>query len=159
MHSDDDELMTELCRLATQLDPPPPHLYEAARAAFAWRRVDRELAVLAELTADSAEDEPVLAGVRSHGTARLFTFDADHVSIELEVAGTPRVGGLRLVGQIVPPQPGDVIVRHAGGELTVEADELGRFRADGVAAGPTSLRCRLGSGESAHEVVTDWLTL
>lgn len=158
MPSDDDELMTELCRLATRLDPPPPHLYDAARAAFAWRRVDRELAVLAELTSDSA-DEPGLAGVRSHGTARLLTFDAGSVSVEVEVAGTPRAGRLRLIGQIVPPQPGDVTVRHADGELTVDADELGRFRTDEVTAGPTSLRCRLHSGESAEEVVTEWLTL
>lgn len=159
MDHDDDALVAELCRIAAQLDPPPPHLHEAARAVLAWRRADQELAALAELSADPVDDEPALAGVRSHGTPALFTFEADEVSVELEVAGTPRTGGLRLVGQIVPPQSGHVVVRQTHGELSVEVDELGRFRTDGVSTGPTSLRCRLGSGEAAHEVITDWITL
>lgn len=159
MPSDDDAVIAELCRIAGQLDPPPPQLYDAARAALGWRRADQELAALAELSSDSAEDEPSLAGVRSHDTAPLFTFETDRVSVEFEVAGTARPGGLRLIGQIAPPQPGHVVVRQADGELTVEADELGRFRAEGVSTGPVSLRCHLGSGDAAHEVVTDWVTL
>jgi hypothetical protein len=38
-------------------------------------------------------------------------------------------------------------------------DDLGRFRAESVPAGPVSLYCRLGPGGPGAAVVTDWVSL
>lgn len=151
MNADDDALMAELQDLAARVDPPPENLREAARWAFSWRTVDSELA---ELVADSATEAPALTGVRAEGGPRLLTFESPRLEVEVQVTQTPE--GRRLVGQVVPPQQIRIEVRHGGGTVSADADELGRFAVDGVAAGPVSLRCHLGSGEQARIVDTEW---
>jgi len=139
-------LLAEIRGLAALIDPVPPEAIAAARSAFAWRTMDAELA---ELTADSAVDER-LAGVRGAGTPTMLTFDAPGLTVEVELQ---EVGGhRRLMGQLVPPGPGLVEVRHRAGAATVPVDEVGRFSADDVAAGPVSLRCSSGT----QIVETDW---
>ena len=142
----DDELLAELRALAARHDPVPPEAVAAARSAIAWRTMDAELA---ELTEDVAFD-PRLAGVRGSGEPSLLTFESPHLTVEVEVLETAT--GRRLLGQLVPPSPGQVEVRHGGGTTWVDADEVGRFRADDVAAGPVSVRCFAGS----RLVETDW---
>jgi hypothetical protein len=147
---DEDEAFLGELRAEGPFDPVPDEMMAAARAAFVWRTLDAELAAL---TYDSSADDRELAGVRGAATARLLTFEAPEMTVEVEAtaAGT----GRRLIGQLVPPQRGEVEVRHPGGSTTVQADELGRFWADGVAPGPVSLRCR---GRAAGiTVVTDWV--
>ncbi|MGI8810206.1 MAG: hypothetical protein ACR2KK_20645 [Acidimicrobiales bacterium] len=138
----DDMLLSELRALAARHDPIPPEALAAARSAIAWRTLDAELA---ELTAESE-----LVGVRGGDGPELLTFDAPGLTVEIEVAALN--GRRRLLGQLVPPVPGRVEVRHAGLTVTVEADAAGRFLADDVVAGPVSLRCAAGS----HLVETDW---
>lgn len=162
MDTDDDAVVHRLRALAASADPPPPELAQAARSALSWRRAERELAALtalAELSYDSADDDAALAGVRSGGGSRLLTFADGGVSVEVEVADSPGAGGLRLLGQLVPPQPGHIEARHADGVVTAEADDLGRFRCEGLANGPVSLRCHVGDGDTARLVVTDWTAL
>lgn len=142
----DDQLLREIRMMTVLLDPVPPEAVAAARSAIAWRTMDSELA---ELTADTSV-EPQLAGVRSVAAPTLLTFDAQDLTVEVEVLEDPR--GRRLLGQIVPPGPGEVEVRHAGGLFAVTADQMGRFAASGVSSGPVSLRCQVG----ARVVETDW---
>jgi hypothetical protein len=144
----DEELLAEL-REAGRLDPVPPEAVAAAKAAFLWRTIDEELA---ELTYDSVFDDQLLAGVRSTAPTRFLTFESPNLTVDLEaeVVGERR----RLIGQLAPPQRGHVEVRHGGGAVTVEADDLGRFIADDVAPGPVSLRCRAQSGAT---VSTEWV--
>lgn len=140
------ELLAELRKLTALIDPVPPESVAAARSAFAWRTMDAELA---ELTADTAFDSQ-LVGVRSTATPTMLTFDAPGLTVEVELL---EVGGhRRLMGQLVPPGPGLVEVRHRAGAATVPVDEVGRFSADDIAAGPVSLRCSSGS----LVVETDW---
>ena len=115
---------------------PPP------AAGFIWRTIDAELA---QLTSDSVLDADRMAAVRGVADAR-----AAHLR-----AGRPHGGGgdrptavdgLRLLGQLVPAQRGQVEIRHGGGTTTVDADDLGRFTASGVQPGPVSLRCRTEAG-------------
>ena len=143
----DDALMAELRVLAARHDPVPAEAIAAARSAFAWRTMDAELA---ELTGDSSV-EPELAGVRGPGTPTLLTFEATELTVEVEVVVQPD-GSRRLLGQLVPAGPGTLEIRHRGGTVTATADEVGRFAADAVAAGPVSLRCRV----SESVVETDW---
>ena len=52
-----------------------------------------------------------------------------------------------------------VDIRHAEGVITVEADELGRFSAEGVPQGQLNLRSRLGPVTDQSSVVTGWITV
>lgn len=142
----DNALLAELRALAARGDPIPPEAIAAARSAIAWRTMDAELA---QLTSDLTSQNQ-LAEVRSLRTPTLLTFEAPSLTLEVEVLETG--AGRRLLGQLVPPVPGQVEVRHRGGTTTVAADEVGRFRLDDVAAGPVSLRCSAGS----QVVQTDW---
>ena len=140
-----DQVLGELRMLAAVHDPVPPEAVAAARSAIAWRTLDAELAVL---TADAAD--AAMAGLRGVGTPTLLTFEAASLTVEVEVLeeGDRR----RLFGQLVPPGPGVVEVRHGGGTLEVAADDIGRFSADALVPGPVSLRCHAATGV----VETDW---
>jgi hypothetical protein len=145
----DDALHADL-QLAGRLDEVPAESVAAAKASFAWRTMDAELA---ELAADSAEEGKLLAGVRGPGAVRMLTFESPTLTVEVEVLedGSRR----RLVGQLVPPQAGRVEVRHSRGTVTVAADDLGRFSVDDLAAGPLSLHCSGIAG--GKEIATDWV--
>ncbi|MGH8910453.1 MAG: hypothetical protein ACRD0K_29160 [Egibacteraceae bacterium] len=146
----DDDLIEALAAAAARYDPVPLAVMEAARAAFTWRTIDAELA---ELAYDSLFDRLETAGVRGLPGPRLVTFEADDVCVEVEVHES---GGLRrLIGQIVPQQPGLLTVRHEGGSQDVEADAVGRFQLSNVAAGPVSLQCRLQD----RAIETEWVVL
>ena len=148
---DDDELEEELRRLAARVDPVPPELLRAAAGAFTWRDIDAELA---ELVFDSLLDADEAALVRGSPDRRLVSFAASGLTIDVEVTAT---GPDRTVmGQIVPPRRGQVDLRRPGETVTVDADELGRFRSGPLPPGPLSLRWRTDDGAP---VVTDWLAL
>lgn len=145
----DAALLGELRRLSVMTDPVPAGAVAAARSAFAWRTMDAELA---ELTADTSVDA-LAVGVRGTSGPAILTFDAPGLTVEVEVVEVAGDGaGRRLIGQLVPPASGTVEVRHKAGVATVEVDEAGRFSADGLVAGPVSLRCSAG----ATVVETDW---
>lgn len=144
--AEDDALVHDLRALAALHDPVPPAPFTAARSAIAWLTMDAELA---ELTADTSV-EPQRTGVRGATATTLLTFDAADLTVEVEIM--QEGGGRRLLGQLVPPAPGIIEIRHRGGRSLVQADEVGRFRTGDVAAGPLSLRCDVG----ARVVQTDW---
>ena len=147
----DDELTGELRRLAARLDPVPPELLDAAAGAFTWRDIDAELA---ELVFDSLLDTDEASLVRGAPERRLVSFTGGGLTIDVEVTS---VGPERTVmGQIVPPQRGVVDIRRRQGTVSIEADELGRFRSGPLPPGPLSLRLRPVGGAP---VVTDWLAL
>jgi hypothetical protein len=148
---DDDRVVRELADLLDRLDPVPPRVVAAARASLAWR--DRA-AIVAELIADSAAAAP--AGVRGPGPARLLSFHADGLDIEVEVG---RIGPRhQLTGQLLPPGPARVRVDHGGGRAETVADEWGRFVVDGVGPGPLRLRCE-PAGRDGPPVATPWTNI
>lgn len=142
----DNELLAELRTIAATLDSVPPDAIAAARSAIAFRTMDAELA---ELTADSSVG-PQLAGVRGAASPAMLTFESPGLTVEVEVAEEGR--SRRFLGQLVPPRAGELELRHAGGRAIVNADEVGRFAISGIAPGPVSIRCRLGT----EIVETDW---
>lgn len=141
-----DELLHELRRAFELLDPPPPALSDAARAAFAFRDPD---ASLAELTREST---PAGAGLR--GSSRLLTFTGDDVTVELQVspAGPVRV----LTGRLSPARPATLRVRHSQGETRIRVDGGGHFIAAGIPSGQVMLHFTL---PDATTVVTSWSRL
>ena len=150
----DAALLRQFRDLVKRTDPIPGHVADAARASLDWRRIDAELA---ELTYDMATDPERLAAVRGDDGPRALTFEASGLTIELEVqhVGETR----RLLGQIVPPQAASVELRHATGQVAVEADQHGRFSAGGLPSGPVSLRCQVASPAAARAVETAWVVI
>jgi hypothetical protein len=103
----------------------------------------------ASLSLDSAL-EPV-PGLRSgSGQPRVLIFTAARLSLELEVMAD------HVVGQIVPPGPGEVVVETRDGTtVRVEADDIGLFDFAGLPRGQVRLRCQTPDGN----LVTDWVCL
>lgn len=147
----DHALLAHLGSAFEILDPVPREAIESARGSLGWRNPD---AALAELVADSLIDTAQVRTGRAPGP-RLLTFEAGTLSIEVEVAeeGDRR----RLLGQLVPPARADVVIRWLGGQISTQADEIGRFSASDVPAGQVSLSC---TPERATEpVATSWVTI
>lgn len=144
------ELLERLKTIAGAVDQPPPGVMAAARAAFTWRTMEAELA---ELVYDSRLDDQSLAGVRAGDGPRRLVFEGPGLTLEVEVEGVD--GGARqLVGQVVPPRPGVIDVRHAEHSLSVPVDQLGRFAVQRLPAGHISLRCR---AEGVPTIDTAWV--
>jgi hypothetical protein len=129
----------ELSRVVMARDRVPADVVGAAKASFAWRSVDDDLAALVY---DSADDTLALQ----------LTFEAEALTIELEVGG----GARGVVGQLVPAQTASIELRHDGGSAFVDSDDLGRFDIDRVPEGPVSLRLLPAGG---GRVATDWVRL
>jgi hypothetical protein len=151
---DDSQLEQELRLLAARFEPVPPELMTAAVDAFEWRDIDTQLA---DLVYDSLLDTDQAALVRGTRDQRLFSFQAQHVTIDLEVTHTGQ--GRSLMGQVIPPQPGLVELRQQHSVVTVSADELGRFRSEPLPPGPLSLRLHAPAGTNAPTVTTAWVSI
>ena len=85
------------------------------------------------------------------GGTRVLVFTAPHLEVELEVMAD------RVVGQIIPPGPGQVLVETAGGiTFQVDADDIGFFDLSVIMPrGSVRLRCDTPTGH----LVTDWICL
>jgi hypothetical protein len=146
-----DETENRLRTIIAQVDPVPPGLDDAARAAFTWRTIDEELA---ELMRDSA-DEGAEVLVRSGSAPRQLSFVSPRVGIELEVVATgPRER--RLEGQLLPPGSAMVTLERPGEDgVSVQADDLGRFALDGLRAGVVRLHVLLRGAQ----IAVPWTTI
>jgi len=151
-----EQLVDELRELFLKVDPVPPLVTEAAKAALDWRRLDGELA---ELLADSALEAESLALTRgARATLRSMTFSAGRLTIDVEIHGE---GADRIaLGQLSPPGRATIELQSAdqAEPTTVESDNLGRFRIKLPATG--SIRLRVASDpDEASWVETSWIPL
>ena len=143
----DDELLQEL-RSALQEEPVAESVIRAAQAAFTWRTVDAELELLSLEAGDELAAAALVRG--GPGAQGSFAFHGERLSVEIEVDGAG------IVGQLTPPQPGQVtLVSAEGPQATAQADEVGCFTFPPPAPGPLRLDCRLG----AERFVTEWVTI
>jgi hypothetical protein len=149
-----DRLWRQLVGIAANGGFVPVDPFIGAGGDLTWRSIDAELA---ELASDSDIEGASAAATRGFQDSRLLTFEARSLTVEVEV--TALGGRRRLVGQLVPPQRGGVLVRHQDGIAAVEVDELGQFRVEDLPAGPSSLRCHTGRDARGGPVVTDWVSL
>jgi hypothetical protein len=140
---EDDQLLAELRAALQQSGAPTPAMAAAGEAAYSWRSIDAELAVLSE---ESEATGSALVRSATTGT-RTLEFQAAHLSVEVEETETG------LVGQLVPPTPGEITLWGPGGELgRASADELGCFTLDHPAGDLVRIHCRTPSGA----LITDW---
>jgi hypothetical protein len=112
----------------------------------------------AELGAEPGHDLAVACTVVEYGQdwrseqddARVLIFTASPLSLELEVMAG------HVVGQIVPPGPGQILLETGdGATFRVEADDIGFFDLSGGPRGPVRLRCDTPTGR----LITDWVCL
>lgn len=146
----DDELVQQLRVVeADRREGPPAAVLAAARAAFTWRTIDEELALLAF---DSTDDDRALAGVRGD-EARLVSFAAGDLQLDIEIA---MAGGRRaLTGEATPPPDVLELQRAGGASVELPVDGRGRFRADDLVGGPIRFR----AVRDDRPVVTVWVTI
>lgn len=141
---DDDRLFDDLGAALRAAGPVPAATLAGGDAAYAWRTVDAELAALRY---DSLLDrELLLRG--SAPISRSLVFQGSTMSVDVELNDDA------LVGQLVPPTAGEVVLLGIAGELgRTRADELGSFTLAAPARGPIRLLCETSSGR----LVTEWL--
>ena len=144
----DDELLREL-RGALREPPVGEESIRAAQAAFTWRTVDDDLEILA---LDAGRELAGAGQVRGTGTDSPVTlaFRGERLGVEVEIDG----GGL--VGQLIPPGPGQVTLMTPGGpQATAHTDEIGCFTLPRPPSGPMRLDCQRGSDRFA----TEWTSI
>lgn len=146
---DPDEALVERLRsIAAQVDPPPAHVDELARAAFSTRHVDE----LARILFDSAaEDAAPVRGAADE--TRVVTLAAEGVTAELELARSP--DGLRLRGYVTGAE-GDIVVESPRGRTRVALGDDGWFALDGP---PVALLRIALTARDGRRVRTPWLDL
>ena len=145
---DDQHILDDLSDALREAAPLAGTLAEYGKGAYAWRTVDQDL-LLASLSFDSSL-ERVRERRSDPDDARVLVFTASSLSLELE--GMPD----RVVGQIIPPGPGEIRVEAADGvTFHVEADHAGFFDLPGMSRGLVRLRCDTPTGR----LVTDWVRL
>lgn len=139
----DDLLLAELRQAVGAADPVPSRLVESAKAAFSWRTVDEELALLQFDSVAEAE-----LAVRSTQAVRLsFATDQEAVEVEIDDQG--------LVGQIVPAPDQLRILLRSGERIDVPLDEAGQFAVDRPPGSPVRLEATFGE----LVVVTEWFAV
>jgi len=149
----DDELLEEL-RGALQEVPVEDSVIRAAQAAFAWRTVDADLeflslAVDTGLTSGAQVRGSRPGGPGGPGGPQTLVFHGERLSVEIEIDETG------IVGQLVPPQPGQVtLVTADGPQASTQADEVGCFALPAPGPGPLRLECQLETGR----FVSEWAT-
>jgi hypothetical protein len=149
---DDEQLLTALGEVL-RTSQSPDWSVELAKASYDLLAADAELA---QLTSDSA-----LAGaqsaLRSTAVPRLTVFDAQDLSVEIQIEPGARAGSWLLIGQLTPAAAGRIQVRQPHAQpFWVDADDLGRFTVDQLREGPLSLVCTLAGLRS---VVTEWISI
>jgi hypothetical protein len=146
---EDERTLAELVEAIGATPTGPERMRGAGEAAYAWHGVDAELE-FAGLVYDSVLDPgQVVRGVaeRRH---RTVLFKGGRGSVEIERTGDT------LVGQLIPPERGEISLVAARGPLThADLDGLGCFCLDAVPTGPVKIRCRTAT----LSLVTDWIRL
>jgi hypothetical protein len=149
----DDEGLLAALRQMLGHEQSPDWSVDLAKASYALRTVDAELAVL---TSDSALAS-AQSVVRSTGSPRLAVFDSADLSVEIEIEPGTRADSWRLIGQLIPATAARIGIRQQQAEpVWVDADDRGRFTAYDLVHGPLSLICERSS---MRTTVTAWIPI
>jgi hypothetical protein len=145
---DDEALLADLRQALDAAGPITPAMREGGIAAYAWRSIDVELE-LAALVFDSAAGTGRLARAQADEGPRSLLFEGAELSVQIELSPAG------LMGQLLPPAEGEVILQHSRGhEDRLAADDVGIFSARVAPDQPFRVRATSGG----HSVVTDWVT-
>jgi hypothetical protein len=145
----DEQLLTELREALAEAATVPAGARGVAETTFTWRQVDVELTTLLSCSFDSAVDEAALVRGPASAPSRSMSFENADLGVEIEIFAD------RLIGQLLPPQPGVVRLLSTGGVYAQgHADRTGCFVVERPPAGPLRLECKV----TGPMLVTEWVT-
>jgi hypothetical protein len=144
-HEADDQLLDELREAVNAADPLPERLLGVAKAAYAWRTIDEELAHL-EFDSLAASELAIRSGAAD--AVVHLSFAASEASIQVDLSGGA------IDGQVVPPAVRVFLLLASGERIELDCDELGQFGLDRAMSGPVRVVAHLSTGD----VVTEWFT-
>lgn len=147
-----DDFESRLRSVTGEADPVPSLVLDSARAAFAMRDVDAELA---ELVADSAYDDEGLLTRSVVSDVRMLSFECGTVTVEIDAESDPSSRSLRLQGMAVGAT-GDVVIVRGDSRTSVPLGDDGRFDAGTVPPGPLRLELTTSDG---RRVTTSWVSI
>jgi hypothetical protein len=148
--NDDEALIQELRAAVAPSEAVSERSRDAARSAFTWRNVDKELEELLSLSHYSSLVEDVLVRGAAVSESRALAFEGAGFGLEVELTGDA------LVGQVVPGRTCRVVVRSAAGATAaVEVEEDGFFTMTDVPQGTVRFEVALGDAGYA----TEWVLL
>jgi hypothetical protein len=151
MSTPDDRLESRLRHLAAEADPVPESVVSDAKALFALRDLDAELA---QLVADSLVDEPAVLTRALISDVRMLSFAHDDVTIELDIDTDPVTGRISLRG-IVAGGTGELVLVRTGERVPIPLVD-GQFALSLAVGGPIRLELREDSG---RRITTSWITV
>ncbi|WP_375484270.1 hypothetical protein [uncultured Jatrophihabitans sp.] len=144
--ADDELLMQDLTDAVRAAGAVPPDVVAAAKAVYAMRGLDEELA---QLTYDSRHDAELAGALRSDKlSVRTLVFGLGELSLDVDVLpGT-------LVGQVAPAHAGQVVVEARDGRRAeADVDDLGMFSVGWGITGEIRIRVAL---DDHPAFVTEW---
>ena len=145
----DDDLMDELREAVKPARSVPHQLVDAAKSALTWRAIDVELEVIT-LYYDSSLVQTADVRSAQPTNPRTLVFASETLTLELEV------GADVLMGQVVPPRTGRVVLENPDGTVyETEADDNGGF----LLGRPPSCPVRLRRLTDQTQVVTEWVPI
>lgn len=115
-------------------DPPPPFLDDLVLLALGGAGLDAEVARL-------VDDASVAPGARASARVRTLRFQGGGTTVLLSITEDPS-GTRRVDGWLLPARAATVTLHRTEGDLTVPADDAGRFVLDGLSAGAAQLVVR-----------------
>jgi hypothetical protein len=145
----DDALVDELRRVRALADPVPAAWRQAALASLAWQDIDAEPAALA-YDSLSGRDPRLAGGQPGTQAVRELRYAAGAAGLSLEV--DLNADRLRVVGEVSPAAPVEVVAVWPEGRQATTTDDRGAFRFDDLPRRPV---CFVVAGESP--VKTGWI--
>jgi len=145
--SDDDELLRDIGD-AVRPGPHEQQVMDAGRTVWKFHSTDLDKA-LAALLYDSHLDG--LATVRGpiSGAPRNLVFALGELRVEIEVSDAG------IEGQLIPPEPGRVVLLDATGPVAeTTADEVGCFSFPASRHGPIRIECAV----AGRRLATEWIS-
>ncbi len=151
---DDEGLLAALREMLGQQGTASGWSVELAKGSYGLRTIDTELAAL---TSDS-EFSTARSQLRADGGPRLVVFDAESLSVEIEIEPGNRAERWQLIGQLIPAGTARIQLRRGlqAEHAWVDADDRGRFAVADLVSGPLSLIC-VRQGQPA--TATAWITI
>jgi hypothetical protein len=147
---DHEVVLLAVAEVFDQVDPPPGHVADAARAVFGTRTTDDELLPMLNARPSTSSRVERIAPV----VERWFTFADAGLQVEVKVGARREPHGWSLVGRVSLPVE-TLWVQTLTLQEPVEIDDEGRFEAR-VSSGPVRLKLRSPRGTRFR---TEWVTL
>lgn len=154
MTTPEDRFETRLRDVTVEADRVPQQVVDDAKALFALRDLDAELAAL---VTDSLVDEPAVLTRALVSDVRMLSFAHDDVTIDVDVETDPVTNRVRIHGSVVGAigAVGEVLLVLTGQRVHAPLED-GHFDVSLPTGGPLRLEVTTSDG---RRITTSWITV